>query len=189
MHTQNLNFLKPLELPKRLRHDLPSTRFDDGLSTWEQLRGDELKCATPPNYDYYARVYREHMTRAWGTHDGAFMAEHLQDIDDQDAGTFDALGSQPARVLGVTARLLGWRLVPLARWAGVKLRRPDLPNYVENRCREWCATADACYRILARQKLTRINLESQVAIIRPLRNEARELEMRTLGELELYFRF
>jgi hypothetical protein len=189
MQTQPLSFLNSLELPKRLQRDLPSTRFDDGLSSWEQLRGNELKSDSPPNYEYYARVYQEHIAGAWGNHDGAFLAESMQDMDDNNRGTFEALGDQPARVLGVTAHLLGWRLVPLARWAGVKLRRPDLPNYVENHCRDWCAAADACYRILAPQKLTRKNIESQLAIIRPLRDEARRLEMGTLGELELYFRF
>jgi hypothetical protein len=74
------------------------------------------------------------------------------------------------------------------KWAGKKLRRPDFPNYVENHCREWCASADTSYRLLAAQKLNRKNLESQIATIRPLRQRAKDLEILELRELETYFR-
>lgn len=184
MH-KNPDFLRPLELPKRFERDIPTVRFDDGLTMWESIRGHELDEPQPPSYEYYAGVYREHVGSAWHIHDAAFDAERT----DQDYWTFARRGDHPARALGVVAYELGWRLVPLSRWAGVKLRRPDFPNYVENHCRDWCNSADASYRALATQKLTRKNLESQVASIRLLRQGAQKLEILVLRELELYFRF
>lgn len=181
---KHLDFLRPLELPKRFKRDLPTVRFDDGLSMWESLRSHELDEPQPPSYAYYAHVYREHVGGAWLIHDHAFAAERSQEF-----WTFAKLGDFPPRALGVVAYELGWRLVPLTKWAGKKLRRPDFPNYVENHCREWCASADTSYRLLAAQKLTRKNLESQIATIRPLRQRARDLEILVLRELEMYFRF
>lgn len=187
MH-KNLDFLSPLELPKRFKRDLPTVRFDDGLSTWESIRGHELDEHQPPSYAYYAGIYREHVGSAWHIHDCAFDAERSQDCDGQDLWSFAQRGDHPARALGVVAYQLGWRLVPLTRWAGVKLRRPDFPHYVESHCRDWCNSADASYRALATQKLTRKNLESQIATIRLLRHDGQKLEILVLRELELYFR-
>jgi hypothetical protein len=78
MLNQNLNFLKPLELPKRLKPDQPTTRFDAGLSKWEQLRSDELDSAYPPGYEYYATVFNNQIRSAWHNNDSAFRAEFSQ---------------------------------------------------------------------------------------------------------------
>lgn len=189
MLKQNLNFMKSLELPKRFKPDQPTTRFDDGLSRWEQLRSDELDSASPPGYEYYATVFNNQISSAWHNNDSAFRAESSQDDDDPEYWTFNKRGDHPARALGATAYLFGWRLVPLARWAGKKLHRPDIPFNVENACRAWCASADTAYRILAKQTLTRSNLASQQATILPLRKEAFEIEMLVISELRGYFRF
>lgn len=173
------NFLKSLELPLCHEAELPTNRFNEALAQWESQRAHELKQSTPPDYLYYMSVYQGHTSAAWRGQDNLFRAE----FEDDSRWGFVALGDHPALVLGYIANKLGGRLVPFARWAGLKCRAPELPNYVENHCREWCANADGFYRVSIKEKVTRSNREEMRAGIKPLRAKAEDLERLTACEL------
>lgn len=177
------DLLRPFRTPSRLAEKAPTQMFNYGLTDWETLRGHEIEASTPPHYEYYAGMFSSNARDAWRAHDEATAAEN-------GAGgwTFDDYGMRPEQVLGVIARSMGWRLVPLARWAARSVRSPEISHQVETLCRQWCASADSIYRLLSTRPRTQTNVNAAQLILKPLRDEAREIERAVMYELRLYFR-
>lgn len=184
--TISTSFLKEFQLPPRLVRELPSTRFDDGLAEWERTRQHELESPLSASYGYYAHSFQEHTRYAWKQHDDAIRAHEAELSGSAWGSTFEDLGSDPGFALGAVARQLGWRIVPLARKAAHYLRDPSIAHKVEAACREWCESADAVWKLIARVPDTRANLEAARLMVRPLRDEARKLAERVSAEFQIY---
>lgn len=197
IHTLNPTlprWLAPDQLSPRVMADSPSANFERGLLEWEELRGRELDDPRRmPHYGYYADTLARHLDGFDSEFREAEAVRHdiragLRDPEDSYAW---AHNTPPTRILEVIAERLGWRLVPLARWAGRLLGRHDIPHDVELACRDWAHRADAIWVSLKKLPASKLYRESHRAMVAPLRNEARSLELRTwdflcqFGELDM----
>ncbi len=176
-----MNLLKPFAL--RRSEKPPTEFFDQGLTRWEQLRSHEIETSAPPHYEYYAGMFSSNARDAWTAHDEATAAEN-----GANGWTFDDYGMRPEHVLGVISHSMGWRLVPLARWAARMLSSPEVAHQVETLCRQWCASADTIHRLISTRPKTQSNVNAAQLILKPLRDEAREIERAVTYELSAYFR-
>lgn len=183
------DFLKSLELPKTFAHQLPSIRFESGLSDHNNLRGHELAGSNIQDYQYYGDETAWFFESSWRNHDARLYLEtqnpEASDYCPEyyDAWSFDAIGDFPARVLGSIAYSLGWRLVPYARWVGKRVGDQSISHYVEQHCRQWAEDADTVFHLLQGQKINRRNAPTQKALILPIRQRAERLIRLTLNDL------
>ena len=153
---QTHRFLNFLDLPLNLHQQLPSIRFEHELNEWLRLRSHELERETPPDYRYYGAQAISTSAQCWRNHDG-LLAQEITPYDSQAGLTFDELGDYPSRVLTSVAWVLGWRIVPYARWAARKARDQALALYIEDHCRSWCDDADTAFHLLQGAKINRTN--------------------------------
>lgn len=169
--------------PHMLAHS-PSAEFERGLTTWEELRSGELQVQGGlPDYGYYSSVLGARMMEA---RKGFEVAELARD-ELRAGGPNDiwqrAWNAPPTHHLEVTALDLGWRLVPLARWAGRILDRRDIPHDVESACRAWAQRADAVWLQLKRLPSRKRDMDSHKAMVAPFLNDAQMLRIRVMEEL------
>lgn len=183
------NFLKSLDLPKSLQHQLPSIRFESGLADHDNLRGHELRDRNAPDYAYYATELSWVLNSSWRRHDGCLDLELCDpaapDFPDEyyRHWSFGATEDYPARVLGSIAFLFGWRLVPYARWIAKKIGDQSVAHYVEQHCRQWAEDADVVFHLLEGRRINRENAMTQKALIMPIRQRANKLIALTLQNL------
>lgn len=186
------NFLSHLELPKQMEHELPSISFERELAEHAKLRGQELQRSILPDYRYYAKALDDVCVAIWREHDRMFNLE-MTSPNDQNFShelyarwSFGAVDDYPARSLSAVARHMAWRLVPLAKWAGIQLGDMSFGFYIEQQCRQWADEADFVFHILEGKPLTRTNALSQIALIKPVRERAAGYIHATLAEIRKY---
>ena len=182
---QTYRFLDFLDLPMNLQQQQPSIQFEQGLTEWIRLRSHELELERPPNYQYYGAQGELTSAHCWRNHDG-MLTQELTPYDSQSGLTFEELGDYPSRVLTSVAWVLGWRIVPYARWAAYKSGDQLIAHYIEEHCRKWCADADTVTHTLQGAKINRTNALSQKAHIQPLRIRAAQLIETAQYELGKY---
>jgi len=180
------DWLDPNPIAPRVLAHSPSAEFERGLTTWEELRSGELARDSLPDWGYFIGVLRDRMT---ATRNAFETAERVR--EELRAGRKNniwrsAENVPPTHHLEVSAFDLGWRLVPLARWAGRKLDRSDIPRDVEAACRAWVMCADAVWLQLKRQPSKKRNTESHRAMVTPFLNDAQMLHIRVREELCRY---
>ncbi len=170
--------------------DLPSGRFEQGLNDWVTTRAHELKGRNAPDYRYYIDALHDHQRYVWGVHDLAMrLAERdtaHDDPDDLPGGTFEDIGMSPETVLAQTAHALGYRLVPFARWAAMKLGDQSFAHEVEATCRDWCVRADAVFHGMAGRRETRTGIKAARLMVGALRRGAYKLECEVVRYVQPY---
>lgn len=179
----------PDRLPRGAKTSLPTAQFQSGLLEWEKIRGHELDDPRRmPSYGYYLTTLARHMKCIENDFQVAESYRHDLRTKRRSGGTpYDSwANTPPTRTLEFLAYKLGWRLVPLARWAGVKLDQPAIPRDVEAACRDWAQRADTAWIQLKQMPAMIRRRGSHKVVVMPLLNEAHILRNHVRGELMKY---
>lgn len=180
------DWLDPHPIAAHVLKQCPSAEFERGLQKWKELRSGELDGDGLPDWGYFHSVFEERLEHTGRDFQTAELArEELRKGGESDLWLRSA-STPPTHHLEVTALDLGWRLVPLACWAGKILGRPDIPRDVEAACRAWTLRADAVWLQLKRMPARKRNTDSHKVAVAPLINDARMLRIRVQEELCQY---
>ncbi|GAB1393241.1 hypothetical protein MASR1M60_14040 [Rhodocyclaceae bacterium] len=182
MSTANLpKWLNPKPIPKAKFKECPSAQFESAFADWQGSRGDEFSKGWA-DYRYFVGEFAFNLNFIGRDFDIAEATrESLRNgtIDDDSFAVW-ARNTHPDWPLERIAYGMGWRLLPYARFVSYKTGDSSFAHEVETAIRAWCEDADVVWGILQRMGKAQRYRESHRALMLPILEDARALEMRVL---------